>query len=496
MFFGFFLFFILMILVLGVWWVGKKGNKRGSFSKDEKISLGYLFLWDGTVDRGPYLAVGLIGFALKYNMDRLIAYFGFGKAWSVFNYFAPQPGGLGRLYSGLDTQMFLVFLTAALPFIWVGVVLTLRRLRSAGLPLPLVALFFAPVVNLLFFLLLAAIPAQENHEEKAGKPGGALGSWLDRWIPQSLLGSAIAAALVASLLGGAVVWVTIGFFKTYGWTVFVAVPFGMGLFAALLHGYHQPRSLFQSLGVAAFSAILLGVLLLAAAFEGIFCLFMAMPLGLVLAMIGGVIGYVIQRRPGPRPSTAFLAVLLFFPLIMGMETASPLEAPVFEVITSVDIQAPPERVWKNVVAFTEIPPPQELLFRIGLAYPIRAQIQGKGPGAVRHCVFSTGPFVEPIQVWDEPRLLKFSVTENPAPMEEWTPYHDIHPPHLHNFLVSNGGQFRLIPLPGGGTRLEGTTWYLHHMWPAAYWQLWSDAIIHKIHLRVLNHIKKETEGKS
>ena len=118
---------------------------------------------------------------------------------------------------------------------------------------------------------------------------------------------------------------------------------------------------------------------------------------------------------------------------------------------------------------------------------------GSGPGAVRHCVFSTGPFVEPIEIWDEPHLLRFSVTKNPPPMEEWTPYKAIHPPHLDGFLASERGQFQLIPLPDGGTRLEGTTWYRHNMWPVMYWQTWSDLIIHRIHLRVLQHIKERAE---
>jgi len=147
-----------------------------------------------------------------------------------------------------------------------------------------------------------------------------------------------------------------------------------------------------------------------------------------------------------------------------------------------------------VVAFSEIPAPQEWMFRAGIAYPIRAEMLGTGVGAERHCVFSTGAFVEPIQVWDEPRLLKFSVTSNPAPMEEWTPYSHIEPPHLHGFLESEGGQFLLTPLPNGGTRLEGTTWYKHGLWPAAYWRVWSDAIIHRIHLRVLLHIRDEAEA--
>jgi hypothetical protein len=120
---------------------------------------------------------------------------------------------------------------------------------------------------------------------------------------------------------------------------------------------------------------------------------------------------------------------------------------------------------------------------------------GTGVGAERHCVFFTGAFVGPIQIWDEPRQLKFSVTSNPAPMEEWTPYSHIEPPHLHGFLLSEGGQFLLTPLPNGGTRLEATTWYQHGLWPVSYWKLWSDAIIHRIHLRVLGHIQQEVENR-
>jgi hypothetical protein len=52
-----------------------------------------------------------------------------------------------------------------------------------------------------------------------------------------------------------------------------------------------------------------------------------------------------------------------------------------------------------VIEFSKLPPPQEAIFKLGIAYPMRAQIAGHGPGAIRHCVFSTGAFVEPIEVW-------------------------------------------------------------------------------------------------
>jgi hypothetical protein len=222
---------------------------------------------------------------------------------------------------------------------------------------------------------------------------------------------------------------------------------------------------------------------------------MAAPIGLLLSWFGASLGYAMLQRPWQRSEAplALLIVMLSVPAIMGAESQSSLKPPLFSVTSYVDIDAPPAAVWEHVVTFSELPPPEELLFRAGIAYPIRAKIEGHGVGAVRRCVFSTGPFVEPIKVWDEPHLLKFSVTSNPAPMQEWTPYTTIHPRHLDGFLASEGGQFKLIALPGGRTRLEGTTWYRHHMWPANYWQWWSDYIIHRIHMRVLNHVKQLSE---
>ena len=70
------------------------------------------------------------------------------------------------------------------------------------------------------------------------------------------------------------------------------------------------------------------------------------------------------------------------------------------------------------------------------------------------------------------------------------------PPHLDHALVSHRGEFRLTGMPGGRTLLEGTTWYRNHMWPSAYWRLWSDAIIHRIHRTVLEHIRRSAEAES
>lgn len=306
------------------------------------------------------------------------------------------------------------------------------------------------------------------------------------------------AVLVTLPLGLGTVYLLTEVFAGYGSGLFLALPFTMGLVAALIYGVHEPRTVNGCIKVASLSVALLGLALLALAAEGVICLIMAAPVALAFAAFGAVVGHSVRwQRWLRRANPAFLSAMVFLaPSVQWMEHAIFPVPPVYEVQTSIDIQAPPEEVWQQVVAFSEIPPPREWMFRFGIAYPMRAEILGKGPGAERHCEFSTGTFVEPVQVWDEPRLLKFSVTSNPGPMEEWTPYHHIDPPHLHGYLVSNGGQFLLTALPNGGTRVEGTTWYRHSLWPAPYWRLWSDAIIHKIHWRVLSHIRDVAEHRA
>jgi len=468
----------------------------GSFDGGVLMKIKFADLWrpGGTIDRGTYALVGLLGFGVKHNLDRLVATYGFHREWGLFNYWVPVRD-VARITDLRDGEAaFLGAMVAlAIPFIWVGTVLTLKRLRSAGLSPWLVLLFFVPILNLLFFLLLSLVPERPDSTEQ--KQAAHQSSWLMRILPDSALGSAAIAILLTVPVGLALALLGSQLLSNYGWGLFVALPFAMGFAAAAIYGFRQPRSLGSCIGVACLSTGLLAGARLAFAIEGIVCIVMAAPIAVPLAAFGGACAYRVQRRADfRRDALASLSALVIF--VPGVQLAEHAVAPVpaiFVVRSAIDVQASPERVWKQVVAFSEIPPPREWLFRAGIAYPIRAEIVGSGVGAERHCVFSTGAFVEPIEVWDEPHRLKFSVTANPPPMEEWTPYPHIDPPHLHGFLVSNGGQFLLTPLPNGRTRLEGTTWYRHGLWPSGYWRVWSDAIIHQIHMRVLTHIREEAE---
>jgi uncharacterized membrane protein YhaH (DUF805 family) len=454
-----------------------------------------LWRWQGTIDRKTYAIAGCTAFVLKYFLDKFVAFAVFGRPWFLWSYWQPLGPNVRVNAIHPDTRMFAAtLLVLALPFIWLGVTLTVQRLRDAGKPLWLVVLFFVPVVNLLFFFLLCTMGSHSVTAQREAMPWPETRK-LDRWIPRGEIGAAAASIGVTIAIGSMFTVLGTEVLQSYGWGLFVALPFCLGLFSVLVYSYHEPRTYSSCMAVSLMPIALLGAVLLLVMIEGVICILMAAPFALALAALGGMLGYAIQAGYWLNKGTpAMLSiVLLFTPAFQSAERLVNLQAETFEVRTAIEVNAPPEKVWNQVVAFAEIPPPKELLFRAGIAYPIRAEISGHGVGAVRHCIFSTGPFAEPIEVWDEPRLLKFGVTANPAPLNELSPYGNIQPAHLHGYFVSKQGQFLLTALPGGRTRLEGATWYQHTMWPAAYWHLWSDYIIHRIHLRVLEHIRAQAE---
>ncbi len=277
----------------------------------------------------------------------------------------------------------------------------------------------------------------------------------------------------------------------YGIALFILTPIFIGAGSTILYGLNKGITKREAWLIARVTLAVFTIGLGVFAIEGLICIAMAAPFGLLLSWVGSLIGYaVLDRSPQNAPS----AILILFCIIPSTAFIEKDIAPTLtSVVTSIEIDAPPKVVWENVIEFPQLKEPTDFIFKTGIAYPINAKIVGTGVGSVRHCNFTTGSFVEPITVWDESKLLKFDVVEQPAPMKEIS-FWDIDAPHLHDYFVSKQGQFKLIALPNDKTLLEGTTWYYHNIKPAVYWQLWSDYIIHKIHVRVLNHIKFNSEN--
>jgi hypothetical protein len=342
-------------------------------------------------------------------------------------------------------------------------------------------LFLAPLVNYIVMIVLALAPS------KAPSP-------FTREKTVTVMDEAVKSALLGMILGIGIGLVMTGLsvyvLRAYSASLFFGTPFMIGVCSAYLHNRGHLRSAGSTMLVSMASVTFTGGAILLFAVEGFLCVAMAAPVAFILAFLGSLLGRAVASQV--RTAHAGLA-LLALPVFASAEMLRP-SSPLLEVLTAVDIDAPAERAWRNVVAFAEIPEPKEWYFRYGIAYPSRARIEGSGIGAVRYCDFSTGSFIEPITTWEPPSRLAFEVRAQPATMKELSFYRNVNAPHLLQSLRVRRGEFRIIPLSPHRVRLEGRTWYEIDMYPHAYWALWSDALIHRIHQRVLRHIKRLSES--
>lgn len=283
-------------------------------------------------------------------------------------------------------------------------------------------------------------------------------------------------------------------FIDYAFGLFIWLPFVMGSISTFLFGYNNDTNRRSCYLVSLYTLLAFCVGLLTFAFEGIICIIMAMPIGLFFNWLGYLIGYqIVKNKIVNAPILLPVILILSVPSLMGFEYINKSDSfRLHPITTTIEIKASPETVWENVIKFPQLKAPGEFIFKTGIAYPINATISGTGVGAIRSCNFSTGKFIEPIVIWNKPDLLRFKVDNQPETMKEISPY-NIHPNHLHGFFVSQQGQFKLTRLKNGNTLLEGTTWYYNKIQPVIYWEIWSDYIVHKIHRRVLEHIKVQSE---
>jgi hypothetical protein len=444
---------------------------------------------DSPIDRRTYLTLGVSLMVFKYVADAVVIGVAAGVFWTPADYLLPmitfKSAKVARFTPGLSLWLLLW----TLPFIWIGVVLSVRRALDARIFPGVVVAFFLPFLN---YVLMAALAIAPTGDAPLVRPEPAPLAPPAPEPPASSTRSSQLGIVAGAVAGVLMIVIGVIGFRSYGGSIFLGVPFMTGLISAAVANRIEARSRTETIVLGQVALLLIAGMVILLALEGGICLAMAFPIAAPIAIMGSIVGRLLAHRERPPSFTHLTLLLLTVSLGSGIEAAMP-GVPTRTVLTSIDIEASPGRVWEQVVSFREIRRAPTWYFRTGLAYPLRARLEGTGVGAVRHCEFTTGAFVEPITVWDEPRVLAFDVESQPPPLHEWSPYSRVYAPHLDGFFRTTQGEFRLIRLAPNRTRLEGRTWYSLQMQPAIYWQVWADTILHAIHRRVLEHVKGEAE---
>ena len=210
--------------------------------------------------------------------------------------------------------------------------------------------------------------------------------------------------------------------------------------------------------------------------EGSICIVMALPLLLILGVLGailGAIGSAFSKDDGPK----LLSVALLLPLVLGSVEAGMDNATVSQrVVRSVLIQAAPETIWQHINFPLAIAPSElegGIAYRMGVPFPVEARtLQGR-IGGERALVWQRGiRFREVITDWQPQRYIGWRY--------EFAP--DSFPPgSLDDHVVIGGRYFGLddtayaLTPESGGTRLTITVnshVRTHFNWYAGWWAHW------------------------
>jgi len=311
--------------------------------------------------------------------------------------------------------------------------------------------------------------------------------WFDTPRGSVVLGIAVGVALALfSVAVGALV------FGTYGYGVFLAAPFFIGLASGYLVNRRVDFGGWRTVRTVSGVTLLCAIGLMATALEGAVCIVMVAPLAFGLAIVGGDIGRRWARRRRARTVHAFVGFAVL-PVFFAVESMI-IGTGSFAVLSSIEVDADASRVWTAIVRMGEISEEAPLAFRLGVSYPLGAELQGEGVGAMRYGRFSTGVAVERVTAWRPGRELVLQVLSEPPAMRELSPYQHVHAPHVHGYFMTRSFAFRLEPLAGGRTRLLLESDHSLKLEPRVYWMELARLAIGQNYGRVLRHIKREAEA--
>ena len=361
------------------------------------------------------------------------------------------------------------------------VALAFRRAQNARGYTGFAALLVAPILQAPVILLLTLAP---RRREAAPTPAEAFGRPSPRVAVRGLL-------VGATLSVGAVLLSTLAL-HLYGYGLFIASPFVIGLTTAYLANRESDLGPGWTTSVVFTALMLGGVALIGFALEGVACLVLAAPLIAAMGYVGGLFGRALARGGRRRGGPALMSIA-FVPLLLVGETALPPKA-AFDSTESVDIAATPAAVWEAVVHMGPIPDAPAVPFRWGLAYPMRGEILGTGLGAIRRGVFSTGVAYERVTEWEPQRKLSFIVLSDPPTMRELSPYQHVNAPHVLGYFRTEYARFTITPLSDGKTRLSLATRHELDLEPALYWIPIAEWATHANKVRVLEHFRRQAEA--
>lgn len=288
-------------------------------------------------------------------------------------------------------------------------------------------------------------------------------------------------------------------FPTYGLmtiSFMFVVPLVIGLITAYHHDNLTSSRKIAIISMPIFAILgLVGISVLAGK-EGIICALMALPVFLIMALIGGFIGVRIFKR-NKKNDKLYVSLFLILPfLITPFENYLGLTDKIFKEHTSIEINATDKVVWDNITRVKEISEDENnnSLFQfMGFPRPIEAELDTVAIGGIRKAIFARGLFfMETVTQMQPNRVLAFDIIADPK---------SIPPKALDEHVMVGGkyfdvleGKYEIEKVNDKKIILHLTSQFRISTRFNFYSGLWSKLIMKDIQENILDIIKKRSEA--
>jgi TM2 domain-containing membrane protein YozV len=191
------------------------------------------------------------------------------------------------------------------------------------------------------------------------------------------------------------------------------------------------------------------------AIEGWPCLLMILPIFLIAASFGGLLGAYFKLRK--RDNKTYVSILVLVPFIVSpVENYIGANTTPYKAYTFIDIDAPAGKIWRNVTRVREIRKEQDkgwLTNLLDFPRPVKAELNFEGVGAYREAIFTNGlVFHETVTEYVHEKKMSFSIKALP---------HEIPLTTMDEHLVIGGKYFDVLNGTYELEKLNDKTYRLH-----------------------------------
>ncbi len=272
------------------------------------------------------------------------------------------------------------------------------------------------------------------------------------------------------------------------------VPLAIGGLTVAFAPAEWRTSPLYAVGMPLVNCCLWAGVVLALNWEVFICILMALPLILPLAIVGGLLTWLVFKVLGAlRTRTYAVAIFVILPYLLApIESRFPLQDSFQTVETIATIHAAPAAVWRNVIRVPEIQPGERdfrLFHVMGAPWPMEATLAQEGLGGLRAARYENGlRWAGPVTVWQPDQTVSFDIhILDPETLP---------PPYtgLGKALDFQKATFMIEPLAEGGVRLHLMSNHRLTTRFNDYGGLWTRFFVNDIQGHILQVIKLRAEA--